>query len=173
MALTLIKENGSGLVNANAYANEADCDAYHEAHLYPSAWLAAAQPQRDAALVMATRLIDAEIRFAGYRIKQTQALQWPRVDCPDADSDGETIPSDSIPRILRDATCEQAREMIFLDRTATPEGEGLKYLLDGTTQKGFDKADKRLVLSAAVLALLSKIGEPMNRRSGVVKLTRS
>ena len=173
MALTLIKETGTGLTNSNSYANEADCDAYHESHLYPSAWLAAVQPQREAALVMVTRLIDAEIRFNGYRIKQTQALQWPRVDCPDADADGETVPSDSIPRILRDATCEQARELIVVDRTATPEGEGLKYLLDGTTQKGFDKADKRPVLSAAVLALLSKIGEPMKRRSGVVKLTRS
>jgi hypothetical protein len=34
MALILIKETGAGLANANAYANAADGDAYHDGHLY-------------------------------------------------------------------------------------------------------------------------------------------
>ena len=34
MALVLTKEDGTGLAGANAYANGADGDAYHEGHLY-------------------------------------------------------------------------------------------------------------------------------------------
>ena len=41
MALTLIKEDGTGKSDANAYADAADGDAYHEGHLYASAWTGA------------------------------------------------------------------------------------------------------------------------------------
>ena len=44
MALTLIKEDGSGMADANCYADVADGDAYHEGHLYASAWTDAAIP---------------------------------------------------------------------------------------------------------------------------------
>lgn len=33
MALTLVKEDGSGLASANSYASVADGDAYHDGHL--------------------------------------------------------------------------------------------------------------------------------------------
>ena len=38
MSLTLIKEDGSGLANANSYASAADGDAYHDGHFYASTW---------------------------------------------------------------------------------------------------------------------------------------
>lgn len=33
MALTLVKEDGSGKVDANSYADLADANAYHDGHL--------------------------------------------------------------------------------------------------------------------------------------------
>ena len=77
MALTLIKEDGTGKVDANAYANAADGDAYHEGHLYAAAWTVASAGNKDAALVMATRLIDSQFQFGGFKRLSTQALQWP------------------------------------------------------------------------------------------------
>ena len=56
MPLTLIKESGAGLANANAYADLADGDAYHAGHLYASAWTAATADNKAVALVMASRL---------------------------------------------------------------------------------------------------------------------
>jgi len=41
MALTLIKEDGTGRTDANSYATVAEADSYFEAHLYASAWTAA------------------------------------------------------------------------------------------------------------------------------------
>jgi hypothetical protein len=85
MALILVKEDGTGKVDANAYASVADGDAYHEAHLYASAWTAATTGYKEKALVFATRLIDAECHFNGVRAHETQALQWPREGCHDPD----------------------------------------------------------------------------------------
>ena len=81
----ITKETGAGLVNANSYADVADADAYHLGHLYAAAWNAADDDHCAAALVMAMRLIDASYQFEGWKAMTGQALQWPRMDCPEPD----------------------------------------------------------------------------------------
>src|SRR5437870_961513 len=83
--MTLIKEDGTGKADANSYANAADGDAYFDGHLYAGAWTAATTANKEKALVMATRLIDSQYQFNGFRAHETQALQWPREQCPDPD----------------------------------------------------------------------------------------
>jgi hypothetical protein len=173
MALTLIKETGAGLTDANAYANAADGDAYHAGHLYATAWTAASAANKDAALVMATRLIDGEYQFAGWKTSATQALQWPRASCLDPDAADADVPADTVPPAVVAATCELARELLVADRTAAPPGEGLKYESVGTTQTGYDKTDKRPVIPPVAQALLGKFGTLLNRRSGAVRLMRA
>src|SRR5580765_2114378 len=85
MALTLVKEDGTGKTNSNSYAAAADGDAYFDAHLYAQAWTNADTGAKETALVMATRLIDSMCQFSGRRAHTTQALQWPREECPDPD----------------------------------------------------------------------------------------
>ena len=140
MALTLIKEDGTGKVDANSYASAADGDTYHDGHLYASAWTGATTPNKEKALVMATRLIDGEYQFNGFKGSDAQALQWPRERCPDPDRSGASIVSgifsstlgsgawllsDAVPARVMQATCELARELILADRTAAPPGEGV------------------------------------------------
>ena len=181
--MTLIKEDGTGLVDANSYASAADGDAFHDGHLYASAWTAATTGNKEKALVMATRLIDAEYQFNGFRAHDAQALQWPRVRCVDVDRNGSPffplsvnlgryLDSDKVPARVRDATCDMARELLVTDRTAPPSGEGLKYNNVGTTQTGYDKRDRRPVISQLAQAMLAKLGAPMNGMSGAVRLVR-
>lgn len=85
MTTVITKEDGSGKVNANSYADVADADAYHLGHLYASAWNAAGDDRAAAALVMATRLIDVSYRFGGWKAMSGQALQWPRMNCREPD----------------------------------------------------------------------------------------
>src|SRR5262249_34125730 len=128
MAMTLIKEDGTGKVDANSYANAADGDAYFDGHLYASAWAAAITANKEKALVFATRLIDSQYQFNGSRTKSDQALQWPREDCRDPDagdfSDG-MVRNDVVPSPVVNATCEMARELLITDRTVAPAGEGI------------------------------------------------
>ena len=176
MALILIKETGAGLANANAYANAADGDAYHEGHLYASAWTAESAANKDAALVMATRLIDGQYQFNGVKANEAQALQWPREGCHDPDADGwngGTVADNVVPKAVIEATCEMARELLIADRTVAPAGEGLKYHNTGTEQTGYDKSDKRPVISHVAQAMLAKLGSLLKGRSGAVRLTRT
>ncbi len=171
MPLTLIKEDGTGKADANAYANVADGDAYHAGHLYASAWTAASADQKAVALVMASRLIDAEYQFGGTRSVATQSLQWPREDCPDPDA-GDMVAETMVPKAVIQAACELARELLIVDRTAAPAGEGLKYYNNAGVQTGYDKTDTRPIISAVVQALLAKYGALIKSKSGSVKLVR-
>jgi len=171
MPLTLIKETGAGLVDANSYADVADGDAYHAGHLYASAWTGATADQKAVALVMASRLIDAEYQFGGTRSVATQSLQWPREDCPDPDA-GDMVAETMVPKAVVEAACELARELIITDRTAAPAGEGLKYYNNAGVQTGYDKSDTRPIIPAVVQALLAKFGSLTKAKSGAVKLVR-
>ena len=104
MALTLIKEDGTGKVDANSYAAAADGDAYHDGHLYASAWTAVAADRKAAALVMATRLIDSQHQFNGFKAYECQALQWPRMSCPDPDVNVVEV----IPLLWRPDNCVES-----------------------------------------------------------------
>lgn len=196
MALDLVKEDGAGRADANSYASVADADAYFAGHLYASAWTAAAADRKAAALVMATRLIDAEFLFNGTRTSEDQALQWPRAECPDPDRGqvaltpllpviSNFVPYDSVPAAVVAATCEMARELLIADRTAAPAGEGLESVAtahssqdaNGTTSDSsstkYSKSDTRPVVSRVAQALLSRFGAAVSGKSGMVRLVRS
>jgi hypothetical protein len=197
MALVLIKEDGTGKVDANSYGNVADGDAYFEGHLYATIWMAAPTANKEKALVFATRLIDAEYQFNGFRSHNGQALQWPRERCPDPDKGLETISvlvpflgnfvdANVVPKALVDATCEMARELLVVDRTSAPPGEGIATIHTGHTDAAgsgatgasdnsttvYSKGDARPIVSHVAQAMLAKYGSPIANGSGAVRLLR-
>jgi len=193
MALTLIKEDGTGKVDANSYATAADGDAYHDGHLYATAWTSATQARKEAALVMATRLIGSQFQFRGFRAHSQQALQWPRTECPDPDRGSvawgvrapECVEPDVVPAAVAAATCELARELLVADRTGAPAGEGIAATQSSTaTHAGtsgsssmssttYDKSDTRPVISRVAQAMLAKYGALIQGGSGSVRLVRA
>ncbi|MBA4148640.1 MAG: hypothetical protein H0X66_11050 [Verrucomicrobia bacterium] len=174
MALVLIKEDGTAKIDANSYASAADADAYFDGHLYATVWTAAVSGTKEAALVMATRLIDSQYQFGGSKRSETQALQWPRENCRDLDAGrwtGGVVASDVVPKGVIEATCEMARELLILDRTTAPPGEGLKYQNIGSDQVGYSKTDVRPIISHVAQAMLIKYGA-LVKKSGAVRLVR-
>jgi len=184
MALVLIKETGACVAGANSYADAADGDDYHDGHCYASAWTSATTGQKEAALVMATRLIDAYCEFGGSQVVAGQALQWPRFGCPDRDSalignplrawgiglgcfDSSTIPSP-----LKCATCEQARCLLVEDLTLPAAGAGLKSSAVANLKTVFDKTTAAPVLSRITRRFLGKLGTVLGD-GGVARLTRA
>jgi len=196
MALTLVKEDGTGMSGANSYASVADGDGYFEGHLYASAWTAATSGTKAAALVMATRLVDSQFQFNGFRANETQALQWPRERCPDPDRNLVTstplspvltnfVPSNVVPKPVASAVCEMARELLIADRTAAPPGEGISSTQTSTashdasggsssqTSISYSKEDTRPVMSRVAQAMLAKYGALIQGGSGSVRLVRA
>src|ERR1035441_10665586 len=85
---------------------------------------------------MATRLIDSQFQFNGFRAHSEQALQWPREKCPDPDASLLTVSvlgwvsdnfvePDLVPAAVAQAMCEMARELLIADWTAASADEGL------------------------------------------------
>jgi len=185
MALTLVKEDGTGKPDANSYGSAADCDSYHEAHLYASTWTAATTPNKEKALVMATRLIDAWYQFNGFKRLSTQALQWPRRECRDVDNSSGVIPGvlllrapyldeTKVPPAVLYATCEFARELLKADRTDDPEGEGITQLtVTGAVGIIFDKRDRQPVVPYGAQAMLAKLGTLLGPKSSTARVVRA
>jgi len=151
MALTLIATSGAS--NANSYATQAEADAFFEAHLYASDWTASTS--KDAALVMATRTLDAMVDWSGYIASDTQALQWPRSGMYYRDG-LYSIPVNVIPTDLKNAVAEFARALIVEDRTAENDIEAnkLRSLKAGPVELSFDPGVSARVIPDSVLALL-------------------
>jgi hypothetical protein len=185
MPLVLIKEDGSSLANANTYALAADGDAYHDGHLYASAWTAATTGNKEKALAMATRLIDGLFQFDGFKRLSTQALQWPRRECRDPDISNGIVPGllltrgayldeTKVPPLVVAATCELARALLVGDRTDNPEGEGLRSMnVVGSLGLVFDAANRQPVVPSVVQAWLGRFGEYVERSKGTARLVRA
>lgn len=85
MAVTVVKEDGTGLDTANSYATVAEAALYLEqtgrSAIEP--WLLASTDQKGAALIVGTQYMDTvfRVRYVGCRAAataDTQALEWPR-----------------------------------------------------------------------------------------------
>ena len=110
--------------NANSYATLAEANTYHDARLFADAWKTAESTIQEAALKQATRIINSSFRWTGKTVDEDQSLAWPMEG--QVSRNGFQIPisgSKSIPRDLKDATSEFARQLIEADRTADNEAQ--------------------------------------------------
>ena len=86
--MALITEDGTGRADAESYCSLADATAYHAA-LGNAAWAALATDElREQALRRASvYMVQAyRLRWAGYRKRDAQALDWPRYEVPKPDT---------------------------------------------------------------------------------------
>ena len=153
--VTLIKEDGFCVTGANSYASAADATDYHAGHLYRSAWVNASATDRDRALVMATRLLDANLDFLGLKKTAGQKLAWPRIEVPDLElGDGCFVPINTVPPGVVKATCEMAREFLICNRTGAPLGEGLTQSSVAGAMFTYDKFDRAPVITKTAKAFV-------------------
>jgi len=183
MAITLVVEDGTGLAGANTYITLAAADTYYEAHLYTTDWDGATDAQKNIALAMATRVLDQQFYWFGWKATTTQALQWPRADVPDPDRVAATYPSrtipnvayiasDSIPVFLSNAAAELAQMLIKKDRQKDPDGEGIReFVLTDVLEVIFDKTTKAPVIPSYIWSELLKYGSVAG--GGSAKLQRA
>ena len=116
MAITLVATPKSA--TANTYALLATAETYHESHVDASGtWADATDPDKNIALAMATRLLDAKYAWEGYATDADQILQWPRNGLWDY-IELNLVDADTYPLQLKNATAEQARLLLGGDTTA-------------------------------------------------------
>ena len=106
------------VVGTNSYISVANADTYFSERLNVSDWTGAVTATKEAALIQATRTLDALYTFAGDLTSDDQALAWPRsyvYDC-----EGRELDSATIPEAVKNATCEEALHLLAGDQISTP-----------------------------------------------------
>jgi len=110
MALTIVATAGSA--SANSFITLAECETYMEGRGNKALWTAAADSDKNIALVEATRELDL-LTYTGYRTDDTQALSWPRQWAVDPDNPTDQyFDTDEIPTRLKNAQAELAFQFI-------------------------------------------------------------
>lgn len=95
-----------GGVSANSYIDEADAELYFANVINSDAWDAATAPNRKAALITASRLLDQNVNYFGFIAADTQALRWPRTSA--FTQDGVEYSDAIIPEKLKNIVCDLA-----------------------------------------------------------------
>lgn len=104
--MTLTVEDGTGLENADSYLSVADADAYHTK--YGNTTWTGLESDKEIALRRATQYLDRRFdgRWLGTRVRERQALAFPRYGIEDAD--GFLLRNDELPKKLEEACAELA-----------------------------------------------------------------
>lgn len=125
----LITETGAGLTDAESYASVAAADA-RCIRLGLTAWAALAEADKEIALRRATLFMATyRTRWAGRRVYQRQALDWPRYNVA---VDGFIVPSTIVPAEVVNACID----------LAVRAGRGEELLPDLDTGSNAIKKDK-------------------------------
>lgn len=172
--MAFILEDGTGLTNSTSYSSITFADDYHSRSLYKAEWDDATSPQKEIALMMATRVIDTDFRFRGFRKTKAQALQWPRIRVPDQGVYngygpgwgigliGTYYDEAVIPQRLKMATAQGALDLLRGDRTLESSTKGIQSVSvgQGAVALTFENkaSDRPMPLTEEVIRLLSPIG---------------
>lgn len=157
-----------GGVNANAYADIAYADAYHDAHLYNSTWISAATAEKCQALQTATRMLDAQVSWFGFIASSMQALLWPRSGV--IGRSGYFWDVALIPTELKQATAELARVLLAGSRTpeVPSDTEGITRLKAGPVEIEFDgTSSDSQEIPDSVFSLIQHLGVLRTRATSI------
>lgn len=103
----------SGSASANSYITLADALTYFDARPYSDDFRAESEENIQRFLIQAAKQMQ-NLSWLGERATTTQALAWPRIDCPNPDDVSNCwgrklpFPSTVIPQRVKEAQCELA-----------------------------------------------------------------
>lgn len=116
-----------GTLTANCYATVEEANAYFADRANADAW--ASSTEQEQLLITASRLIDWQLQFAGYKTSELQSMQFPRTGIVLAS--GYSVPSDIIPTELKYAVFELALSSVGTDRVSDNPLAGLDTVTAG------------------------------------------
>ena len=101
MAAIFTVEDGSVVTDANALVSVADADQIMENYDNPTAWSGASQAEKENAIRLATRFLNLNYIWDGYKVDADQTCQWPRYET--YDEDGWVIDHEIVPERVKEA----------------------------------------------------------------------
>ena len=116
-----------GTTTANSYVTTEEMDAYFLERVNSTKYVATLD--KDAAAISASRLLDWQLKFDGYKASSSQSMQFPRSEI--YLSDGTLVPNNIIPMEVKYATFELIYLSIGTDRLADNSLAGIDQVKAG------------------------------------------
>lgn len=116
-----------GAINANSYVTVDEGDIYFAERANSAKYEAV--EDKEAGFISASRLLDWNLKFNGYKTSSSQSMEFPRDGI--VLSDGTVVPSDAIPALIKYATFELMYASIGVDRMADNSLAGIEQIKAG------------------------------------------
>ncbi len=148
--MALIKEDGTGLIDANTYADVADADAFQLLRGLVL-WEDAFDDVKEASLIRATDYIESRwaLIFQGTINTDEQALSWPRTGATQPRS-GNDFPIDEVPLDIVNATIQYADQIIG------PVGDELSAMTELSVTPVIDESGKTISMKREKVDVLEE-----------------
>lgn len=124
-------------VGINSYISTTDADIYFTDRLNSEVWTGENKSQ---ALIQATMMIDFK-KYKGVKTSSSQSLSFPRMGLYD---DGSIVDGATVPKKIRDATCELALYLLQEDYSEPDDLAGFESIKVGSIQVTTKTASKSL-----------------------------
>lgn len=133
--MSLVAEDGSGVVLANAYATVAEITAILDSNIH-SKWAVLDPDSQERLVVWASRLIDERVKWFGAKMHSTSGLAWPRTGTKD--KEGTPIDDNVVPRQVKVAVAVLADHLIAGNPDAVNTGSNLSLIKADVVELKFD-----------------------------------
>lgn len=104
--VAIVVEDGLCVLGANAYADNVEADAYFTNRSTTSDWFSLTSSQKDSALIEATAMMEAAVRWVCGTASCVGGLAWPRIGA--TYPNGTEVPVDTVPEFVKAAMFELA-----------------------------------------------------------------
>lgn len=150
-----------GGASANSYATLTEFNTYADSRLPAVTWFATAtDAQKEAALIMGARLLDAMFAWTGAAVDSVQVLCWPRSGM--LTRNGFSIDTTENPQALKDAQCEFALQLGAGDRVSDNDAvkQGISSVTAGSVSVEFKDVSEDTAESVDMI--LRRMGSDFN-----------
>ncbi len=103
-------EDGSVVADANALVSVADADQINDNYEADTDWTSASQADKEKTIRQATRFLNINFTWDGYKVDADQTTQWPRDSV--YDKDGNLIDNDIVHQLVKEACAYLALQVI-------------------------------------------------------------
>jgi len=157
MAVVFTVEDGTVVVSANSYLTVAEADDILIVNIQNYAtWSALTTQQKEFLLIWATKTIDYYVDWYGSKTDEDSALRWPRTGM--TDRDGNTIETDEIPQVLKEAVATLALRQAISDRTGEQGRDGIRRVKADVVEVEFDSSYRIGTLPDDIAFMLMGLG---------------
>jgi len=155
--MALVIDATAGGASSNSYTEINSADTFLEQNIHTFAtWDTESDDNKSACIILATRLLDEQVTWNGYKMTEAQALQWPRGSV--LDPAGYTLSNSTIPAFLANATAQLAQSLSIDNRLAESATLGFTKIQVGSIDLRVKKSDRRKVIPISVWNIINFYG---------------